>query len=192
LQNKIIIFFSIIIFFLLIPSKIFAKIEEKIIKNIINTKSLKFTFVQESFGKIENGTCYIQKPYYLKCNYNDKNQKQLIINKKILVIHHKRYNKFYYYPLSKSYFLELMSNDKFVNLISKSNLRIKNNFIEIEYFQNNKGTIVFFFDNQNFDLIGWELNDIRNNKTIFKIKNISKNIEFENNFFIIPEINSTN
>ena len=37
------------------------------------------------------GVCYLKRPHFLKCEYKDKNQKQLIVNRNNLVIYHKRY-----------------------------------------------------------------------------------------------------
>ena len=97
----------------------------KIIEKINNSESLKFDFIQSSFNNEESGVCYLKRPHFLKCSYNDKKQKQLIINKKSLVILHKRYNKIYFYPLSKSYFLEILDKEKFSQLIHKGNLILK-------------------------------------------------------------------
>ena len=84
-------------------------------------------------------------PHFLKCSYEDKNQKELIINKRVLAIYHKRYNKIYRYPLSKSYFLEILNGDKFSEVVMKGEMQINNNFSEIQYldekFNGNNGTI---------------------------------------------------
>ena len=160
-----------------------------IINNFNNLESSKFDFIQKSFGKEESGVCYLKRPYYLKCLYMDKNQKQLIINNRILVVYHKRYNKIYRYPLSKSFFLDLLDKEKFSNLISNGEILQNNSFFEINYSEKNKGEITFFFDKNTYDLLGWRLIGIDNNITILEIKNFLKNIQLSKSFFSIPEEN---
>ena len=131
----------------------------------------------------------MKRPHYLKCFYEDKNQKELIISKRILVIYHKRYNKIYRYPLSKSFFLEILNRDKFARIIREGDLNQENNVLEIKYIDQDKGEIDFYFSNKNYDLIGWRVIDINNNITILKINNQSKNIEIKQKIFFIPEVN---
>ena len=64
-----------------------------------------------------------------------------------------------------------------------------NEKIEIKYYMKDKGEIVFFFDKENFDILGWNIIDVIGNKTFFDIKNTQKNILLENKIFQIPEIN---
>ena len=101
-------------------SKANPKIE--IIKNINSLETLKFDFIQSSFGNVERGICYLKRPYYLKCIYSDKKQKQIIINNKTLVILHKRYDTKYFYPASKSFFLDILDKKKFSYLIKNGEL----------------------------------------------------------------------
>ena len=161
----------------------------KIINNFNTLNTLKFDFTQKSFDNEENGVCYLKRPYFFKCLYKDKNQKELIINNRVLVIYHKRYNKIYRYPLSKSYFMDILNREKFSKLIMDGESFLNSNYIEIKYRDINKGKISLFFDKSNFNLLGWELIDINNNVTILEIKNYLKNIEINKNFFLIPEEN---
>ena len=106
-----------------------------------------------------------------------------------MVIYRKRYNKVYRYPLSKSYFLQILNGEKFSEVIMKGEMLINDDFSEIEYLDENKGQIIFYFNNKNYDLIGWRLIDINNNITVFEMSNQSKNIEIKKTFFSIPEEN---
>ncbi len=63
------------------------------------------------------------------------------------------------------------------------------NFIEIKYFNKNKGEITLFFNKKNYNLNGWRLVDINNNITLLKIENLIKNSDIKKNFFSIPEEN---
>ena len=76
---KIFTFFILMLLYL----RFTAKIINNIAIQIRGTDSLEFNFIQISNGITENGSCKLKRPYYLKCEYISKNQKQLIINKKI-------------------------------------------------------------------------------------------------------------
>ncbi len=160
----------------------------QIINNFNSIETLIFNFEQISQEKTERGKCYLKRPHFLKCLYNDEKGKELIINRKNLVVYHKKYNRKYYYPASKSYFLNILNKNKFKNLILDSRIFSKNNF-EIVNLNNEKGNILFYFDKNKFDLLGWEISDINENKTIFKIENLTKNQKIENKLFFIPETN---
>ena len=161
----------------------------KIIENLNNVETLKFDFVQSSFDKKESGICFLKRPHFLKCIYKDKNQKEIIVNRKNLVIYHKRYNKTYFYPVSKSYFINILDKKKFENLVLKGNLNLGKESFQIKYSEKNKGKIIFFFDKKSFDLSGWEVADLNGNYTNFKINNLNKNESFDKKLFNIPEIN---
>ena len=182
-------------FFLILLINIFsysfskANPKIKIIENINSTETLKFNFVQSSFGNIEKGICFLKRPYYLKCIYNDKKQEQIIINKKTLVILHKRYDTKYFYPASKSFFLDILDKKKFSDLINNGELIIKKDFIQIEFDTPSKGKIIFYFNNERFDLFGWQTFDTNENSIDFKIDNPIKNEKMDKKFFMIPEVN---
>ena len=187
LKKESILTFAII-FFLNIPS-LLANEKLKIIENINNIETLKFNFVQISFDKKENGICFLKRPHFLKCIYEDKNKKELIVNRRNLVIYHKRYNKTYYYPVSKSYFIDILDKKKFENLILDGNLSLNEEIFKIKYSTKNKGEIIFFFNKENFNLSGWEFIDLNGNHTSFKIDNLNKILNLYNKLFSIPEIN---
>ena len=186
-MKKLSLFVFLILIF--IQDNLAANIKLKIIENINKIDTLKFNFSQFSFNIEEKGTCYLKRPYFLKCLYEDKKQKQLIINKRSLVIYHERYKKIYYYPLSRSYFLEILDKNKFSKIIMDGNLSSSEGIIQIKFFTEKKGNIIFYFDGDKFDLIGWVINDINNNSTNFKILNLNKNIKIEKKIFNIPAIN---
>tara|TARA_B100000287_G_scaffold414703_1_gene447558 strand:+ start:41 stop:613 length:573 start_codon:yes stop_codon:yes gene_type:complete len=189
LPKKKIVLILNILFFFLSYSNLQANNKIEIVKNINNVETLKFHFIQKSFDKKETGICYLKRPHFLKCLYEDKNQKELIINKKVLVIYHKRYDKVYRYPLSKSYFLQILNREKFSEVIMKGEMQVNDDFSEIEYLDENKGQIIFYFNNKDYDLAGWRLIDINNNITVFEMNNQLKNIEIKKSFFSIPEEN---
>ena len=109
-----------------------ANTKSEIINNLNNIETLKFDFIQISFDKKEDGICFLKRPHFLKCIYEDKNQKELIVNRKNLVIYHKKYNKTYYYPVSKSYFVDILDKKKFKSLILDGDLSLNEKIFEIK------------------------------------------------------------
>ena len=186
-KNIIIIFITII--FINYFNSLKASEKTSIINNFNSSETLKFDFTQKSFDKNEKGVCFLKRPYFLRCQYKDENQKELIINNRVLVIYHRRYNKIYRYPVSQSFFTDILNKQKFSELISSGENLPNKNFIEIKYFNKNKGEITLFFNKNNYNLNGWRLVDINNNITLLKIENLIKNSDIKKNFFLIPEEN---
>ena len=111
------------------------------------------------------------------------------MNRKNLVIYHKRYDKIYFYPISKSYFVKILNKKEFENLILDGDLDFNELFFEIKYSAENKGQITFFFEKDNFNLSGWKIKDLSGSETSFKINNIKKNQHLDTQLFNIPQIN---
>ena len=179
----------LIFIFSINTTNLIANTKLEIVNNLNNIETLKFDFTQISFDKKENGICFLKRPHFLKCIYEDKNQKQLIINKNTLIIHQARYNKSYFYPTKTSYFLDILDKKKFESLILSGSITQNNNHFEIIYSNKNKGEIVFFFDLMSFDLEKWEIVNLDGSKTTFVLKNIFKNQEIDKKLFQIPNFN---
>ena len=84
--------------------------------------SLEFTFDQLINERTEKGSCLLEFPGKLKCNYFDDKKKELVINNKKLAITQKRYNKTYHYPISKSPFLNILYKDKLLEIVQLGEL----------------------------------------------------------------------
>ena len=96
--------FLIISVFISLSFNLFADEKTQIIAQLNKLNSLEFTFNQLINKKTEIGSCLLEFPGKLKCNYFDDNQKEIVINKKKIAITQKRYNKTYQYPLTGSPF----------------------------------------------------------------------------------------
>ena len=167
---------------------LYANEKEAIIDQLLKVNNFTFNFEQITQGKKETGTCFLVFDNKLKCNYIDKKQKEIIINNKKLVVMHKRYNKIYFYPISKSPFLKILNKNSLINLIRESNLELNNN-IDLIYFYENEKKIKVFFDKKSYDLLGWETEDKFHNKINFSLKIQNRNAEINNDVFKIPSIN---
>ena len=172
---------------ILIPANLFANEKDQIINQLNNLNSLEFTFDQLINEKNEKGSCLLEFPGKLKCNYFDDKEKELVINNKRLAITQKRYNKTYHYPVSKSPFLSILYKDKLLEIMQSGELKLTDKIIKLIYLGDNKITI--FFDKKTLDLKGWQIIDQYNNNINFSLNIIAKNDVFKKDTFKIPEIN---
>ena len=171
----------------LISLHLSASEKGQIITQLNNLNSLEFTFNQKINDKVEKGSCLLEFPGKLKCNYFDDKEKELIINNKRLAITQKRYNKTYHYPVSKSPFLNILYKDKLLKIIQSGDLKLTDQFIKLIYQDNDN--IIVLFDKKTLDLKGWEIADQYNNNINFSLNIIAKNGTFNKDTFKIPEIN---
>ena len=172
-----------IFIFIFIFSNTNASNKDKIIENLQNTENLNFKFEQNINGKIENGNCIIQYPKKIYCKYI-KNNKILVSNGKSLVI--KTRTSFYRYPLKKTP-LNLILDKNF--LIKKiGNLKeqiLDKTYINFEIVENDN-EISIFFDDQTFNLIGWQTKDIYQNVNVTYLYSIKINQQIDKNLFKLP------
>jgi outer membrane lipoprotein-sorting protein len=180
-------FFKILTIFILFSANLSANEKDQIVTQLNNLTSLEFTFDQIINNKTEKGNCFLEFPGKLKCNYFDDKKKELIINKKRLAITQKRYNKTYYYPISKSPFLNILYKDKLLEIVKSGKLELSDKAIKLIYLDDNKITV--FFDKKTLDLKGWQIIDQYNNNINFSLNIIAKNDIFKKGTFEIPEIN---
>jgi outer membrane lipoprotein-sorting protein len=162
-----------------------ANEKKKIIDYLSQVYNFTFNFEQITNEKIETGGCMLVFDNKLKCNYKGKLQKEIIVNKKTLVILQKRYNKIYFYPISKSPFINILNKNKLLNLIKSSNLVINEN-IELVYFDENQKKITVFFEKEKYELIGWLVEDKFLNKIYFTLKIEKTNTQIDDENFKIP------
>ena len=116
--------------------------------------SLEFTFDQLINEKTEKGSCLLEFPGKLKCNYFDDKKKELVINNKRLAITQKRYNKTYHYSISKSPFLNILYKDKLLEIIQSGKLELTDQIIKLVYFGDNEITIFFDKKKSRFERVG--------------------------------------
>ena len=182
MTKYIVIFFSI---FLISSSK--AEIKEKIIQNLKNTTNLDFKFEQNINGKIENGNCTVEYPKKIFCEYARSNNKILVSNGKSLVI--KTRSSYYRYPLDKTSLNLILDKNFLISKIINLEERIIDNNLIGFVISEKDNEINIFFDNQTYDLIGWQNTDIYQNFNITFLSSIRKNRVLPKKLFIIPAPN---
>jgi outer membrane lipoprotein-sorting protein len=179
--------YFIVIIFIFFTSKLFASEKNQIIAQLNNLNSLEFTFNQLINDKVEKGSCLLEFPGKLKCQYFDDKKKELVISDKKLAITQKRYNKTYHYPISKSPFLNILYKDKLIEIIETGEINLTDRLIKLIYLGKNEITV--YFDKKTLDLKGWKIIDQYNNNINFSLNVVSKNDIYKRNTFKIPSIN---
>ena len=180
-------FFKLFLIFFFLSVNLSADEKDQIVTQLNNLSSLEFTFDQVVNDKTEKGSCLLEFPGKLKCDYFDDKKKELIINKKRLAITQKRYNKTYYYPISKSPFLNILYKDKLLQIVKSGKLEVTEQIIKLIYLDENEITV--FFDKKTLNLKGWQIIDQYNNNINFSLNVVAKNDIFKKGTFNIPEMN---
>ena len=176
--------FSLIFFFTILTSFSNAEIKDKIIDNLKNTNNLDFKFEQNVNGKIENGSCTIEYPKKIFCEYARSNNKVLVSNGKSLVI--KTRTSYYRYPLEKTALNLILDKNFLIKKIYDLKERIvDNNLVNFTIIERDN-EINIFFDKQTYDLVGWQNTDIYQNFNITFLSSIKKNRVLSKNLFKIP------
>ena len=100
----------------------------------------------------------------------------------------KKFNKNYFYPVSKSPFQKILNKNSLINLIKESNIELNDN-IDVIYVDKDERKISVFFDKKNYELIGWKIKDKLQNEIYFTLKIQSTNTIIKDRLFKIPSTN---
>tara|TARA_A100001035_G_C27721290_1_gene472084 strand:- start:552 stop:1103 length:552 start_codon:yes stop_codon:yes gene_type:complete len=178
----------IILIIIILHNFAHASPKENIIKNLKNINNLSFDFEQNVNGKIENGNCIIEYPKKIFCNYNNLNNKLLVSNGKSLVIKTKG-GSYYRYSIKKTPLNYILDKNFLINEIENLKGRIiDDKFINFKILKDDN-EINIFFDNINYNLIGWQTLDIYQNLSITYIYSLKINRILDKNTFKIPTSN---
>jgi len=174
--------FIIIYFSLIISSS--ANNKENIINNLKKTKNINFDFEQNINEKIEKGNCVIEYPKKIFCEYSGSNNKILVSNGNSLVIKTKA--SYYLYPLEKTPLNLILDKNYLINKIYNLQERvIDGSFINYKIDENGN-EISIFFDNQSFNLIGWQTKDVYQNLNITFLSSVKRNESINRSLFKLP------
>ena len=179
--------YFLLFFFYILLTNSSGEIKNKIIENLQNTKNLYFKFEQNINGKIENGDCTIEYPKKIFCEYARSNNKVLVSNGKSLVI--KTRTSYYRYPLNKTPLNLILDKNFLINKIYGLEERIVDDYLINFRILDKDNEINVFFDNQSYDLIGWQNTDIYQNFNITFISSIKKNRVISKKLFKLPSQN---
>mgnify|MGYP001189793839 FL=1 len=179
---KNLLFFLIIFFF--IPNYLNASNKDKVLNNFNKIKNISFNFIQTINGKDEKGKCIIKYPKKIFCEYEKRNNKILVSNGTSLVIKNDR--QYYRYPIKSTPFEFLLDKNFLVNKIKSSTLgEIEDKYLFFEINEKNNN-INIFFSKDNYDLIGWQVEDVYQNLVVTYIFNTSINNIIDKKLFNLP------
>ena len=180
-MKKILVINIFLIFF---SSLAFASLKNNIVQNLENIENLSFNFEQNINGKIETGNCIIQYPKKIFCKYDLKNKKTLVSNVRSLVIKSK--NIYYHYPLKKTPLNLILDKNFILNKIKTSKIKVIDDKYVIFKFEENENKINIFFDINDYQIIGWQTEDLYQNLSITYLSSIMINQKIKKNIFIVP------
>ena len=173
----------LLIFFFLISNSN-ANNKENIINNLKNTLNVNFEFEQNNNKKIEKGKCIVKYPKQIFCEYEGYNNKILVSNGKSLVI--KTKVSYFLFPLKRTPLNLILDKNFIIDKIYSLEEKIIDGTLISFSINENDNEIIIFFDNQTFDLIGWQTKDIYQNSNITILSSIKKNEIIENDIFKLP------
>ena len=182
---KILIIFVILNFY----NPVLSSTKKELISQIQITNNLSFDFIQTVDDKSENGQCIIEYPKKIYCEYDGPNKKIIVSNGRSLVIKNLNKSNYYLYPLNRTA-LEYLLDKKY--LISKIKVleakEVDNKYINFKFLENSN-EINIFFDKNNLNLVGWQIEDMYQKLSITFISEIKINQEIDKKKFILPENN---
>tara|TARA_Y100000590_G_scaffold322602_1_gene365371 strand:- start:560 stop:1114 length:555 start_codon:yes stop_codon:yes gene_type:complete len=178
----------LILFFLFFSLNLQSSENKNIINNFKKIENLSFNFKQTINGKTESGECIIEYPKKINCSYKAGNKKKIISNGKFLVIKNKN-NQYYHYAIERTPFQLLLDKNYILNEMQK----LKGELINDKYYKysikNENNEINIFFNKENYQIIGWQTEDIYQNLVITYIYNLQTNNKIKKNIFRLPERN---
>ena len=176
----------LLIFFNTNITILFASTKENIILNFKRIENISFKFKQTINEKTEEGNCIIEYPKKINCKYDNKRKKIMISNGRTLIIKDDIKN-YYRYPLKKTPLDIILDKNLLIKKISNLNGKVINEKYYNFSLNNNNNIINIFFDNDTYDLIGWQTEDIYQNLVITFIYNIEKNKKIDQTLFKLPK-----
>jgi|TARA_B100001079_G_scaffold81422_1_gene69920 outer membrane lipoprotein-sorting protein len=176
----------IIIFFFFLQNNLIASNKVNIINKLNKTENISFNFIQTINGKDEKGECIIKYPKKIFCNYETRNNKILVSNGSSLVIKNDR--QYYRYPIKRTPFEFLLDKNFLIDKINSSTIsEAKGKYFFFQINENNNN-INIFFSKENYNLVGWQVEDIYQNLAVTYIFNTSINSKIDEKLFKLPKI----
>ena len=174
-----------ILFLFLFQSFGQASSKQGIIKKLRDIENISFNFIQTINGKDERGNCIIQYPKKIFCEYEKRRNKILVSNGRNLVI--KNNKQFYRYPIKSTPFEFLLDKNFLISKINTSKLgEIEDKYLFFQILENNNNINVFF-SKKNYDLVGWQVEDVYQNLAVTYIFESSINKKIDEKIFKLPK-----
>ena len=185
MKKKILIFFLSLNFY----NYSYGSVEKKIINNFKKINNISFNFKQTINDEIEEGSCVIQYPKKIYCNYNNLKKKLIVSNGSSIVIKNQAGKEYFTYPLDQTPFALILDKNLLLQKIEKLEAKFLNEKYYMFNIKSNGNLINIFFDKDSYDLIGWQTEDIYQNLVITYIYNIKLNRKIDKKIFKLPKMN---
>ena len=166
-----------------------ASIKKDIIGSFSKINNLKFEFTQTINGKDETGNCTIEFPKKIFCKYYFRSNKILVSNGSSLVIKSDKNNQYYRYPLKDTALNLLLDKEYILQKMKYTKGKLIDEKFYLFSIKENNQTLNIFFNKENFELLGWQTEDIYQNLTITYIYDLQINKKIENKLFSLPKNN---
>ncbi len=161
-----------------------ASNKEKILSKLNLINNISFNFIQTINGKDEKGECVIKYSKKIFCKY-ERSNKILVSDGINLVI--KNNKQYYRYPIKSTPFEFLLDKNFLINKVKSSKIsEVQNEYLYFKIFENNNNINVFF-SKKNYEIIGWQVEDIYQNLAITYIFDTLVNKNINENIFRIPK-----
>ena len=112
----------------------------------------------------------------------------MISNGRTLVITNEKKSNYYLYPLKKTPLELILDKDFLIKEIESLEGRNVDNKYYNFTILNNNNKINIFFNNKNYNLIGWQTEDIYQNLAVTFISKVKTNQEIDDTIFKIPKM----
>ena len=174
-----------LIFFFLIQNNLNASNKNNIIKTLNKIENIRFDFIQTVNGQDEKGNCIIEYPKKIFCKYEKRNNKILVSNGSNLVI--KKGKQYFRYSIKSTPFEFLLDKNFLINKINNTSLgEVEDKYFFFQITENNNN-INIFFSKKNYNLIGWQVEDVYQNLAVTYIFNSSINGIIDKKIFLLPK-----
>ena len=177
--------FPLILIIFFYQNDIIASNGENIINKLNKIENLSFNFIQTINGKDEKGECIIEFPKKIFCEYEKRKNKILVSNGKSLVI--KKGKQYFRYPIKTSPFEFILDKSYLINKIKSTSLNeVENKYLFFQISENNND-INIFFNKDNYDLVGWQIEDVYQNLAVTYIFDLKSNKKINKKIFNLPK-----
>ena len=179
------LFLFVYLFFFFLQNTGYTSNKDNIVKKLKTINNLSFNFIQTVGGKDEKGQCIIKYPKKIFCEYEKRNKKIMVSNGRTLVI--KSNKQYYRYPIKSTPLEYILDKEYLIDKIISSQLNdVENKYMFVQINENNNN-INIFFSKKNFELIGWQIEDIYQNLAVTYIFDTSINKNINEKIFKLPK-----
>ena len=179
--------FLFLLFFFFTQNNLQASSKNNVINKLIKIENLTFNFIQTINGKDEKGKCVIKYPKKIFCEYERRKNKIIVSNGKSLVV--KKGKQYFRYPIKSTPFEFLLDKNFLIEKIKNNSLNETNEKYLFFQVNDNNNNINIFFSKENYDLVGWQIEDVYQNLSVTYIFNTVVNKKIEDKLFKLPENN---